>query len=178
MSTGEGALPPGIAVTPGETLTITATGDVNCCDTATSPGLSGPNGFSGNPFGGSGSSISNSTGSGVGSFNDPTGSFPLTGVFTGGGAETPFVIGASDTITVPAGVTELYFGLPDGAGFGGASGYYGDNSGAFTVTIAAVPEPAEWMTMLVGLFSHRRLVAAPAAASRARGLRSATHSLI
>ena len=38
------------AVTPGETLNITATGQVNCCDTSATPGLSGPNGFNPNPF--------------------------------------------------------------------------------------------------------------------------------
>jgi hypothetical protein len=147
---GGGSLPPSIPVVGGETLLITAKGLVNCCDTAGFPGTSGPNGFTGNPFGGSGSAITNSTGSFVGEFTDLTGAFPLAGVFNGG-TETPFTVGTSDTVVVPVGATLLYFGLPDAAGFNGSSGYYSDNSGSFTVNIAAVPEPASWATMLFGV---------------------------
>jgi hypothetical protein len=125
---------------------------VNCCDTSGFPGASGPNGFSGNPFGGSGSTITNATGSSVGAFTDPTASFLLAGVFTGGAvSETPFAIGSSYTVVVPAGATLLYLGLPDAGGFNGPSDYYFDNSGSFLVNISAVAEPATWAMMLLGV---------------------------
>jgi len=38
--------------------------------------------------------------------------------------------------------TQLHFGVGDGD--------FGDNSGAFTITVAEVPEPATWALMLVG----------------------------
>ena len=52
---------------------------------------------------------------------------------------------------VPTDATELFFGLPDASGFNGPSGYYGDNSGSFLVSISAVPEPGVWAMMLVGV---------------------------
>jgi hypothetical protein len=162
--TGGGSLPPSIAVFGGEQLVITATGSVNCCDTSATPGPTGPNGFVGNPFGGTGSTITNSTGSVVGTYTDPTGSFSLAGVFTGPLGflgTTPFKIGSSDTLIVPLGATLLYFGLPDASGFNGPSGFYQDNSGSFEVTVTAVPEASTWAMMIlgflgVGLMAYRR----------------------
>lgn len=156
LPNGGGSLPPWIAVTGGETLTITATGLVNCCDTSGTPGPSGPGGFVGNPFGGSSSIITDDAGSGVATFSDLTGSFPLVGVFNTG-SETPFVIGGSDTVVVPVGATRLYFGLADAAGFNGPAGFYNDNSGAFSVAVAT-PEPATWAIMLFGLFGAGALL--------------------
>jgi hypothetical protein len=146
---------PSIGVFGGEQLIISATGEVNCCDTSGTPGASGPNGFVGNPFGGTGSTIANSTGGVVGTYVDPTGSFALVGAYTGGLGFTdtvPFTIGSSDTITVPTGATLLYFGLPDAAGFNGVSGYYQDNSGSFDVVVTPVPEATTWAMMILGFF--------------------------
>jgi hypothetical protein len=164
--TGGGSLPPSIVVFGGEQLIITATGSVNCCDTSLTPGATGPNGFAGNPFGGTGSTITNSTGSVVGTYIDLTGSFSLAGVFTGASGflgTTPFKIGGSDTLTVPDGATLLYFGLPDASGFNGPSGFYQDNSGSFEVTVTAVPEASSWAMIIlgffgVGLLAYRRKV--------------------
>ena len=62
-------------------------------------------------------------------------SFPLVGVFyDGSDVYNPFVIGSSDTVTVPNGVTRLYLGLPDAWAFMSSPGAYDDNWGAFTVT--------------------------------------------
>jgi hypothetical protein len=54
-------------------------------------------------------------------------------------------------VIVPTGATELFFGLPDASGFNGPSGYYGDNSGSFSVAVSAVPEPGVWAMMIMGL---------------------------
>ena len=75
-TSGGGSLPPAYMVTAGQTLDISATGLVNCCDTA-STGMTGPDGFASNPFG-SGTSITNSTGSSVSGFSG-SGAFPLVG---------------------------------------------------------------------------------------------------
>jgi hypothetical protein len=146
---GGGTLPSSFAVHGGETLIITATGTINCCSGA-SGDSTGPDGFASNPFG-TGSHITNSTGSAIGNYDDAVGAFALAGAFTGGSASTTvFKIGSSDTLVVPTGATLLYFGLPDANGFNGPSGFYGDNSGSFTVDISAAPEPATWAVMLAG----------------------------
>jgi hypothetical protein len=137
---GGGTLPSSIAVTGGQKLIISASGSINCCSGGAGYDT-GPDGFASNPFG-TGSHITNSTGSAIGGYDDPTGAFALAGAFTGGSASTTvFKIGSSDTIIVPTGATLLYFGLPDASGFNGPSGFYGDNSGSFTVDVTAVPEP-------------------------------------
>jgi hypothetical protein len=150
-ASGGGSLPPFYAVSAGQTLDITATGSVDCCDTA-STGSTGPNGFASNPFGG-GSSISNSTGSSVSGFST-TGAFPLVATFANsfGTVGDVFKVGSSDLgVKVPTGATQLYFGLPDASGFNGPSGYYSDNNGSFSVAVSAVPEPATWAFMILGL---------------------------
>ena len=96
---GNGMAPVTYAVTPGETLNITATGRVNCCDTSATPGLSGPNGFNPNPFAPPpGSTISNSISGGtVGTYTSSTGAaFALlrAPILMG----NPFTIGSSDNI--------------------------------------------------------------------------------
>jgi hypothetical protein len=148
---GGGVLPPSYSVIAGQTLDISATGTVNCCDTA-STGSTGPDGFATNPFG-SGTSITNSTGSNVSGFS-ASGAFPLVATFgnASGAIGDVFKVGSSDLgVLVPTGATEIFFGLPDASGFNGPSGYYGDNSGAFFVTISAVPEPGVWAMMIMGL---------------------------
>jgi hypothetical protein len=155
---GAGILPPSVAVTPGETLDITASGLASCC-----LGGSPTNGPNGGGLGGTASIA------GYGNVGGYTGvEFPLVGVFGGPSISTPwtiFVIGSSDKVVVPVGATELYLGLPDSLGFGQQPGYYNDNTGAFTVDIA-VPEPAAWALMLAGFaglgaaLRHRRGLAA------------------
>jgi hypothetical protein len=158
---GNGMAPFAYAVTPGETLDITATGQVNCCDTASTPGVSGPNGFNPNPFAPPpGSTISNSISGGtVGTYTSSTGAaFALVGSYLNG---NPFTIGSSDTIVIPNGVNTLYLGFADAAGFNGLSGYYQDNSGSLQVSISAVPEPSTWAMMIsgflgLGFMAYRR----------------------
>lgn len=147
---GNGLAPVAYAVTPGETLIITATDQVNCCDTSSTPGLSGPDGFNPNPFAPPpGSTISNSISGGtVGTYTSSTGAaFALVGSYLNG---NPFTIGSSDTIVIPNGVNTLYLGFADAAGFNGPSGYYQDNSGSLQVSISAVPEPSTWAMLVLG----------------------------
>jgi hypothetical protein len=140
---GAGQLPVAFAVTPGETLHITATGLVSCCLNV-SP-YSGPDGNGSTP---------NINGYGnVAGFNTAGEAMALVGVFDGTTTPwTPFFIGSSDTVVVPVGATTLYLGLPDALGYSGDPGYYNDNTGSFDVTISAVPEPVTWAMMLVGFF--------------------------
>jgi hypothetical protein len=147
-STPAGTLPPSIAVFGGEVLSISATGEVFCCVGSATPGT-GPGGFASNPFG-TGSLITNSTGSSVGTYTDPTGAFALAGFYLGAADNNPFKIGVSGTFVVPSGATALFFGLPDANGFNGPSGLYADNSGSFTVQISAVPEASTWAMMILG----------------------------
>jgi len=64
--------------------------------------------------------------------------------------------GAPLTFTAPGSATRLYLGVIDAFSFGGVTGYYNDNLGAFTVNItlqstAPVPEPSELALMVAGL---------------------------
>lgn len=143
---GAGMLPAAFGVSAGESLDITATGTVSCCYGG-SP-TNGPNG------GGLGGSAAISGYGNVGPFNNPV-QFPLVGVFGGPALTTPwsiFVIGSSDpNVVVPVGATTLYLGLPDALGFNNPPGYYNDNTGSFSVSITAVPEPVTWALMLMGV---------------------------
>jgi hypothetical protein len=56
---------------------------------------------------------------------------------------TPFSVGPQKQVTVPVGATRLQFGLNDDV--------FGDNGGAFEVDVAAVPEPAAWLALTIGL---------------------------
>jgi hypothetical protein len=79
------------------------------------------------------------------------------------------------TFTAPASATRLYLGVIDAFGFGGVTGYYNDNLGAFTAavtlqSVSAVPEPSQVALMLGGLglfvaaFRRRAMRRASAAA--------------
>lgn len=73
----------------------------------------------------------------------------LIGAFassTGEVVGTPFVIGDNFTATAPSGATQLLLGFNDDI--------FPDNAGSITVDISgpsAVPEPASWAMLLVGL---------------------------
>lgn len=64
----------------------------------------------------------------------------LTG--TGSGALQQFV--------APAGAQRLYFGVVDALASGGLPGGYGNNTGSYTVTVSAVPEPAPAALLALG----------------------------
>ena len=56
------------------------------------------------------------------------------------------------TFTAPTGATRLYLGVIDAYSFGGTTGYYNDNKGAYTVgvNLSAVPEPQTSSLVLAG----------------------------
>ena len=138
---GAGTLPSSLTVAAGEVLTLSASGTVSCCY-----GGSPTNGPDGGGLGGA----ANITGYGnVGPFMNAV-QFPLVGVFNVGSPWSIFVIGSADTVTVPAGATELYLGLPDALGFNNPPGYYNDNTGFFTVDVSATPLPSTWTMLIVG----------------------------
>jgi hypothetical protein len=152
----DGTVPVFITVSGGQTVTLTATGTVQCCDT--SPGFPGPvdaNGFSTNPFTNTTSPASTISanaglGSSVGTYSGNA--FALVGAFNNQLAAGPFFIGTNSTFVVPTGATELFLGFADASGFNGASGFYDDNSGALEVAVAAVPEASTWAMMVFGFF--------------------------
>ncbi len=128
LAKDQGAPPPSIEVKAGETLSLAATGQITCCSAGGAK--SGPDGNGG------ASHITNGLKTEVGGYDDPTGAFALSGVFLGGpGPHKVFKIGAKSTVTVPAGATRLYLGIPDANGFNGASGTYDDNGGELKVTV-------------------------------------------
>lgn len=57
--------------------------------------------------------------------------------------------------TAPTAATRLYIGFVDAGNFNGSSAYYFDNPGAVagTVTMAAVPEPASYSLLMLGLLA-------------------------
>jgi len=75
----------------------------------------------------------------------------ITGVAPG---TDPFFIGNGGlTLTAPSGDNVLYLGTVDA--FGGSpngTGTYNDNTGGFTLTVSAVPEPSTWAMMILGFF--------------------------
>ena len=161
---GAGLLPLKVAVSAGEYLTISASGAVSCCYGG-SP-TNGPDG------GGLGGTAGVTPGFG---YVDPVTSgaeLALLGIFDNGTSDygTPFVVGSSYTIKVPADATFLYLGVADAYGFDDPPGWYNDNTGSFDVTISAAPEPATWAMMLIGFaglggalrMQRRRAVAATA----------------
>jgi hypothetical protein len=154
--TSDGIVPVFVSVTGGETILVTATGSVQCCDPSSGPGLVGPNGFSPNPWT-SGSNPASTIyanaglvglGSTVGTYTGNA--FALVGVFDNQFGAGPFFIGANNTFVVPTGATELFLGFADAGYFNGPSGYYFDNSGSLNVEVAAVPEPSTWAMMVLG----------------------------
>jgi len=132
-----------VAVTPGGHVTISnVTGAVSngsCC-APVGPAGGGPTGSI--PFNAVGGFTELVAGwaslpinSLVGVFLDPNTSDP--------GVDQVFYIGAGGTFVVPTGTTGLYLATVDGY-------QWNNNFGSFTAT-AAVPEPAAWAMMLVGI---------------------------
>ena len=132
---GAGLLPASVAVSPGENLILAASGTVSCC--YGEPPHIGPNGVGG---------PTNIPGFGnVGSYVDSA-QLALVGVFGGPGIPTPwrvFRIGSSYRVTAPDGATRLYLGFADAFGSNNVPGYYNDNTGFLTVTIATPYSPVQ-----------------------------------
>jgi hypothetical protein len=62
--------------------------------------------------------------------------------------------GALLSFTAPAGATRLYVGFVDAGSFNGTSGFYDDNPGSMSGTVAlAVPEPGAAALFMAGLLS-------------------------
>ncbi len=148
---GGGAAPLLLSLGAG-TYNFSATGTISCCSG------SNPNGPDGQNV--PGGTITNGTNNPyVLSYFGPA--LGLTGVlFDGVTAQTPFLLGSSGQFTIPVGFS-LYLGTVDAPAYGGPSGTYGDNLGAFTVNISAVPEPSTWAMMIlgfagVGFMAYRR----------------------
>jgi hypothetical protein len=147
MANGDqGTLPQWVAVAPGETFNVTASGTV----VPSTGGLpTGPDGYVADT-----SDISDSLSTGFANYNDPN-AFALAGVYTDAAGDAiadnqVFRIGASDTLTAPTDAARLYLGFADAGGFNGSSGLYTDNSGSLQVSISAVPESSSWALMILG----------------------------
>jgi hypothetical protein len=135
--------PVGVAVTPGETVTISdVTGTVSngpCCAAL------GPTG--GAPISLTKFGVHGFTELLVPHYENPLPIDSLIGVFYGPnrldpGVDRVFEIGAGGSFVVPTGTTELYLATVDGE-------QWNDNTGAFTASVS-VPEPAAWAMMLLG----------------------------
>lgn len=145
---GPGSLPPSMALSGGETLSITANGLTShwvYSPTIPAEGYAVPM-----------HQIVNVTGSAIGNWTTDR-AMNLLGVFTGSGAgvNSIFAIGAGGTFVAPAGATGLSFGFADTQRYGtpGTSSHFDNNGGAITATVVAtqaVPEPATWALMLAG----------------------------
>jgi hypothetical protein len=60
--------------------------------------------------------------------------------------------GSVQTFNAPDGATRLFLGIPDFSGLGDPGSYY-DNSGAFSVTVTTVPEPASGAMLMLGMMA-------------------------
>ncbi len=63
----------------------------------------------------------------------------LNQVFFVGNGETSG--GVAQMFTAPAGATRLFFGIPDGFGFGGDPGAYDDNDGSYEIRVGVNEDP-------------------------------------
>ena len=84
----------------------------------------------------------------------------LNQVFFIGDGLTGDGTGSLQKFFVPSGATRLLLGFADAGGYNGVPGSYGDNLGSLNVTstivgspAAAVPEPAAWAMMILGMGS-------------------------
>jgi hypothetical protein len=141
--------PVGIAVTAGQTLhffNVTGAVSNGSCCTAVGPGGGAP--ISSNSFTAAGFTEE------VAGFTDlPINS--LVGVFVDPSStnNAVFEIGSGGNFVVPTGVTELYLGTVDGY-------QWNNNFGAFNLSVVALPEPATWAMMLLGLLGVGTLLRA------------------
>ncbi len=131
--------PVAINVSAGQTLSISdVTGSVGNCGGCTLLGPTGAGGYNldSAPFTANGFTPL------VTSFSNlPINS--LIGLFNGPSASV-FEIGNGGSFVVPTGATTLYLATADGY-------EWNNNVGSFSAAISAVPEPATWAMMLLGL---------------------------
>jgi hypothetical protein len=165
---GGGTLPGSIAVTPGQSLTITSTGSISYngggnyndpdgIGSASGEGINATNGFSGitndhagvllGLFVGATLPVDNSNPPPTLTYTDATTNFAsasplLNQVFLIGDGLTGDGTGATQTFIVPANATQLYFGFADAGGYYGNPSSYDDNLGSFSTTVTGTPEPA------------------------------------
>lgn len=57
----------------------------------------------------------------------------------------------SQTFAIPDGAGKLVLGVADSGGYNGSPSWYGDNSGSFSATVNAVPEPASMAAVALGI---------------------------
>ncbi len=57
----------------------------------------------------------------------------------------------SQTFAIPDGAGKLVLGVADAGGYNGEPSWYGDNTGSFSATVAAVPEPATMAALGLGV---------------------------
>ena len=179
-------LPPGLAVSAGDLIRVLdpASGGISFFngfgDPFFGPDGNGAAGSSLTAFGGI-SSYSGPQGPLVGVFLTdavPSGAAPAGLDFSPAGLGTNFLTlfpalgqvfyigngvtsgGAFQEFFAPTGATRVFFGIPDGFGFGGAPGAYDDNDGAYRIRVGinevpdqttAVPEPATLTLLGLGM---------------------------
>jgi hypothetical protein len=142
VDTVTGQSPVGVAVTAGEKISISnVTGLVGNCACG-SVGPTGGSLTSSDPFNATGFTelVSGFT-------NLPINS--LVGVFYGSNPSDPgidqvFEVGNGGVFTAPTGASAFYLATVDAY-------QWNNNTGAFTASLAAVPEPATWAMMLLGV---------------------------
>ena len=134
--------PVAFGVAGGQTLLISASNDPVLGPVGNCPGC-----ISGSPAGGSPVASEPFTTTG---FTALVSGYPsslpinsLVGLFNGP-SPSVFEIGDGGTFHVPTGATELYLATADGF-------QWNNNVGAYDVTLSAVPEPATWAMMLLGV---------------------------
>jgi hypothetical protein len=123
------------AVTPGGTISWSATGSTGNTPT---PGNAGPNGSTIATYI---ATPSDPIFAALPTFSAPVNS--LIGVFTGPGYADIFEMGDGGSITVPAGAADFYMGSMDGY-------QWNNNSGAFDVNISTVPDGGTTLALLGG----------------------------
>ena len=172
---GGGTLPPRVAVTPGSTITVSASGSIDCGGGVPS----GPDGSTG------GETVSIQSYGGISGADIPGGpicGLALAGVFTGttppanpapsrlsfvSGAGTSFTslrpaldqtffigdgltgtgTGTTQTFIVPQGATSLWIGFQDGQNYSSPPGFYEDDTGSVSASITVLSANYQYVAM-------------------------------